>query len=174
MVDEEANNPVDSDEEEEAGQKKGKKEKKKGGTFRIDREFLANKMMKKTTAFHHISDKPNDFESFREGEFKGIQIFAEKANNKNITRLLGLEIFMIPKAEVDRQIHGLANMFQQKFACSVNVQNLPGKNAGKEIVLHGTFLDQLEEFFTMEHGVKKGWITTVNKLDKKKKKQFQV
>ena len=61
-------------------------------------------------------------------------------------------------------------MFQQKYACSVNVLNLPGKNAGKEMVLHGTFLDQLEEFFTMEHGVKKNHITTVNKLDKKKKK----
>lgn len=40
-------------------------------------------------------------------------------------------------------MYGFANMLQQKFACSVNLQNLPGKNAGKEMIVHGAFLDQL-------------------------------
>ena len=64
-------------------------------------------------------------------------------SNKNVTRVLGLELFITPKTETDAQIHGLANILQTKFACSVNVQNLPGKNAGKEIIVHGAFLDEL-------------------------------
>ena len=51
--------------------------------------------------------------------------------NKNVTRISGLELFITPKTEADDQIHGFANALQTKFACSVNVQNLPGKNAGK-------------------------------------------
>jgi len=50
-----------------------------------------------------------------------------------VTRISGLELFITPKTEADDQIHGFANTLQTKFACSVNVQNLPGKNAGKEI-----------------------------------------
>ena len=56
---------------------------------------------------------------------------AEKVANKNVTRIIGLDIFITPKTEADDQIHGFANTLQLKFACSVNVQNLPGKNAGK-------------------------------------------
>lgn len=48
-----------------------------------------------------------------------------------MTRILGLELFITPKNEADDQIHGFAHQLQTKFACSVNVQNLPGKNAGK-------------------------------------------
>lgn len=56
---------------------------------------------------------------------------AEKANNKNITKIVNLEVFITPKEEIDEQINGFAASLQKKFACSVNVQNLPGKNAGK-------------------------------------------
>ncbi len=40
-------------------------------------------------------------------------------------------MFIIPKSEADDQIHGFSNTLQTKFACSVNIHNLPGKNAGK-------------------------------------------
>lgn len=35
------------------------------------------------------------------------------------------------RKEMDEQIDGFANILKQKFACSVNVQHLPGRNAGK-------------------------------------------
>jgi len=66
---------------------------------------------------------------------------AEKVSNKNVTRVSGLELFITPKTEADDQINGFAHTLQLKFACSVNIHNLPGKNAGKEIIIHGTFLD---------------------------------
>lgn len=53
--------------------------------------------MKKSTTFHHVSDKENGIDNFKEGQFKGINIVAEKANNKNITKITGLETFIVPK-----------------------------------------------------------------------------
>lgn len=57
-----------------------------------------------------------------------------------------------------------ANKLKQKFACSVNVQNLPGKNAGKEIIAHGSFIGELEEIFTEEYKINAEYIKTQNKL----------
>lgn len=68
-----------------------------------------------------------------------------------------------------KQIHGFAHQLQVKFASSATVQNLPGKNAGKEIVVQGNFVDELEALFNAEFGIKKDYITIQNKLGKKKK-----
>ena len=99
--------------------------------FRIDRTTLINKILKKCSPSYHIRDKESDKDIFSEGTFKGVQLIAEKSNNKNITKIIGLETFILPKSEADEQMNGFANQLQQKFACSVNIQNLPGKNAGK-------------------------------------------
>lgn len=61
-------------------------------------------------------------------------------------------------------------MLKEKFACSVNVQNLPGKNAGKEVIVHGHFINELEEMFVEEYKINEEYITSQNKLDKKKKR----
>ena len=39
----------------------------------------------------------------------------------------------------------------------------------QEIVVHGAFLDELEDMFTLEHELPIKFISTLNKLDKKKK-----
>ena len=57
-----------------------------------------------------------------------------------------------------------------KFASSATVQNLPGKGAGREVVVQGNFVEELEGMFMLEYGIKKECITTSNKLGKKKKK----
>jgi hypothetical protein len=46
---------------------------------------------------------------------------------------------------------------------------LPGKNAGKEIIVHGAFLDELEDMFTEEYELPNKFISSQNKFDKKKK-----
>ena len=68
-----------------------------------------------------------------------------------------------------KQIHGFAQQLQVKFACSATVQNLPGKNAGREVQLQGNFLEEVESLLMQEYGVSKEHISTVNKLGKKKK-----
>lgn len=119
----------DSGEEEEAEGKKAKK--KKQNIMKMDRGALVNRILKTCSTSYHIRDPATGTESFHQGVFKGIQLVAEKSNNKNITKILGLETFIVPKEEADEQINWLANTLKQKFASSVNIQNLPGKNAGK-------------------------------------------
>lgn len=65
--------------------------------FKIDRGILVNKMMKCTSIAHRMTDKEQDLDAFKNGHFKGIQIVAEKSNNKNITKVVGLETFIVPK-----------------------------------------------------------------------------
>lgn len=92
--------------------------------------------------------------------------------NKNVTKIIGLETFIpsdIKEEEVVKQIHGFAHQLQLKFASSATVQNLPGKNAGREIVIQGNFADELETFMQTEFGLRKDYITLQNKLGKKKK-----
>ena len=92
--------------------------------------------------------------------------------NKNVTKILNLEAFIPPSTKEDeavKQIHGFAHQLQLKFASSANVVNLPGKNAGKEIVIQGNFADELEGILVTEYGLKKEYITIQNKLGKKKK-----
>jgi translation initiation factor 1 (eIF-1/SUI1) len=60
-------------------------------------------------------------------------------------------------------------MLQLKFASSASVQNLPGKNAGKEIVIQGNFVEELQTLFSTEYGIKQEFISVQNKLGKKKK-----
>lgn len=87
--------------------------------------------MKKCAASYHLWDKTTGADIYAEGTFKGIQLIAEKSNNKNVTKIIGLEAFIVPKEESDEQMNGFGGLLQQKFACSVNIQNLPGKNSGK-------------------------------------------
>ena len=84
----------------EEGDKKNKG-KKKVRMFRIDRGLLVNKMLKKCSVSYHMLDEANDVNVFAEGTFKGLQLIAEKTNNKNITRILGLETFIVPRKEAD-------------------------------------------------------------------------
>lgn len=49
---------------------------------------------------------------------------AEKAHNKNINKITGLDLYGI-------DLEKLSTMFQLRFACSVSLHDLPGKNAGQ-------------------------------------------
>ena len=71
--------------------------------------------------------------------------------NKNVTKVIGLESFIpasFKEDEVVKQIHGFAHQLQVKFASSATVQNLPGKGAGREVVIQGNFVEELEGMFT--------------------------
>lgn len=68
----------------------------------------------------------------------------------------------------------LLQLLQQKFNCSVSAHNLPKKGAGKELMIQGNFLDEVVEMLTEDYKIKKEYITTTNKLDKKKKNNWCV
>lgn len=56
----------------------------------MDRGALVNRILKTCSISHHIRDKATGLEEFHEGTFKGIQLVAQKSNNKNITKIIGL------------------------------------------------------------------------------------
>ena len=60
---------------------------------------------------------------------KGITLIAEKSHNKNITRIMGLEIFKF-------NLSNLVNKFQLKYACSVSTQTFKEKTSEKTVMFH--------------------------------------
>ena len=113
---------------------KQKKKSDKKRMFKIDRDQFEKEVLKHLEPFHKLIDKANGVLDFKEGKSKGVQIIAEKANNKNITRISGIELIVIPKNKVDQQITKLSTILQQKLASSVTIHNLPGRHGGKVIV----------------------------------------
>lgn len=65
--------------------------------MKMDRNYLVNKILKTCSTAYHMRDKQTGLQAFHEGTFKGIQLIAQKSNNKNITKIIGLETFIIPK-----------------------------------------------------------------------------
>ena len=122
--------------------------------------------------YYQLTDPQTGLNKFKEGTFKGISLIADKVTNKNVTKVSGLEQ-LAPSTtspeELVKQIHGFAHQLQVKFASSATVQNLPGKNAGREVQLQGNFLEEVENLLVNEYGVNKDFIATQNKLGRKKK-----
>lgn len=106
---------------------------------------------------------------FRAGKFNGIHVAAEKSNNKNITTLSGFELFLVPKDKVNQQTTNFISLLQQKFNTSVSAHNLQKKAGGKELSIQGHFLDEVVSMLVDDFKIRKEYITTTNKLDKKKK-----
>lgn len=106
---------------------------------------------------------------FKQGRFRGIQIMAEKQNGKNVTNISGLETFLIPRDKQDQQIGNLVQLLQHKFNSSVSVHNVAKKGGGKEVMIQGTFIDEVADMLTEDYKIKKEFISMTNKLDKKKK-----
>ncbi|GFR52464.1 hypothetical protein Agub_g14966, partial [Astrephomene gubernaculifera] len=85
----------------------------------------------------------------RKGQPPVVQISTEKRQgNKRVTKVVGLEPFLVDLEQV-------AGECQRKFACSTNVVELPGKGAGHEVVLQGSFLDPVADFIMQQYGIPK-------------------
>eukprot|EP01017_Pseudomicrothorax_dubius_P039988 TRINITY_DN6206_c0_g1_i1.p1 TRINITY_DN6206_c0_g1~~TRINITY_DN6206_c0_g1_i1.p1 ORF type:complete len:359 (-),score=135.95 TRINITY_DN6206_c0_g1_i1:197-1273(-) len=146
--------------EEEAPKKKKKGQKK--AQEPVPRDFVYRLFDASLEHFHKITDIETGSETVKPGKFKGITMVAEKAHNKNITKITGLEQFGFSLATLSKE-------FQTRFASSVSTHELPGKSAGKELVVQGNFLQDLLDYFVGECKIEAKYITSQNKLEKKKK-----
>jgi len=127
------------------------------------KDDLFKKLPEYLLPYHKITDLQSGDEETKGGGFKGINLVAEKSHNKNITRMVGLEPFKF-------NINSLVNKFQLKFACSVSTSVHKEKTAEKtEVVVHGNFLDKIITYLTEECHIPRKYITSVDKLAKKKK-----
>ncbi|EFJ51539.1 hypothetical protein VOLCADRAFT_56991 [Volvox carteri f. nagariensis] len=85
----------------------------------------------------------------RKGQLPAVQISTEKRQgNKRVTKVMGLEPFLV-------DIEQVAAECQRKFACSTSVVELPGKGAGHEVVLQGSFLEPVADFIMQQYGIPK-------------------
>lgn len=121
----------DSEEEEEGmNEKKGKTKTRKGEREnKVHRNRLMDAFFKKVTEVYEIRNTKDKKVEVKNTAFKNIQLVAEKAHNKFITRLSGLEPFGV---DWDK----LSSHFQSKYATSCTLADLPGKNAGKVDKFH--------------------------------------
>jgi len=150
---------------EDEGNKKKKKVKTKQGETQnvIKRDLLNEKYIKTLDFCHEIFNKETGKKVVKKGRFGGITITAEKSHNKQITRIVGLTFF---NANLDK----LATHFQTKFASSCSVGDLPDKkNPGKELVVQGPWIHDIQDFISREMKINEAMIKTINKLARLKK-----
>ncbi|KAL0326446.1 UNVERIFIED_CONTAM: Eukaryotic translation initiation factor 2D [Sesamum radiatum] len=87
--------------------------------------------------------------------FKGAIKKGSMQGNKKVTKLSGLESFLI-----DAEI--LASELQKKFACSTTISELPGKK-GLEVLVQGGVIDDLARHLVEQYGVQKRFIEVLDK-----------
>ena len=90
--------------------------------------------------FYIIYDSEKKTEKRINGKFEGIQIIADKLNNRYITKITNLDIFGI-------DLEKLINIWKIKFGTSGSIQDvLKGKVVFRQVFLQGGFTDVLKEF----------------------------
>lgn len=152
------------DEEDENDEKDDKNKKKNGPKMQIDFDKLIDLMEKHITYVHKITDKKTGIEMVKDGKFPGIGVLAEKAHGKFVTRVTHL-------GELGVDLDKLLVEWEKRFGTSGSVhETTEGKNKIKEIILQGTWFDQVKDYLTIELKVSEEMLLTVNKLEKKKKK----
>ncbi|CAD7700468.1 unnamed protein product [Ostreobium quekettii] len=77
---------------------------------------------------------------------------AKRMGNKRVTRVAGIETFLITPEDVAAEC-------QKKFACSTSIDDLPGKGPrGKEVTVQGHVVDELAAYLLKEKGVPKRYV----------------
>lgn len=115
----------ESEEEGEMGEKKTKAKTKKGERqHKVEKKRLLEVLMRHFSEVYEIRNHALKKNEIKNCPFKDVQIYAEKAQNKFITRLTGLEPFQVEQ-------HKLCSYFQTRFATSATLSDIGGKNAGK-------------------------------------------
>lgn len=75
---------------------------------------------------HRVMDAKTKQTTVKQSKFKGVEIIAEKAKNRFVTRIIGLENFGLdPENFVD--------IFKTKYATSVNTQKIESGKKGPVI-----------------------------------------
>ncbi len=100
--------------------------------------------------------------TIHKGEVPPVQVVCEqRQGKKHVTRVAGLETFGVNLSE-------LASEFSKLFAASSVVQQLPGKNAGEEVLIQGNVISGCVDHLTMKLNIPKKYIQILDKSTKKK------
>ncbi|GAX73699.1 hypothetical protein CEUSTIGMA_g1151.t1 [Chlamydomonas eustigma] len=123
---------------------------KKGETYptHLSKADLRDCFLKRCQAQYRISRGSEQV--VKKGSAPTITVSAEKTRGHRVTRIVGVEHFMMSAEQV-------ASDCQKKFACSTSVNELPGKNQGSEVLIQG-HLEGVSEFLSKAYGVPKKFI----------------
>ena len=118
------------------------------------------KIIERNLKFYYIISNPEKKTEKRiNGKFEGIQIIADKLNNRYITKITNLDIFGI-------DLEKLISIWKIKFGTSGSIQDVQkGKLFFKEIFLQGGFCDVLKDFL-IDIGFEEDLIKVVKKCVK--------
>jgi len=127
----------------------------------VTKKELNEKFIGKLQSYYEINI--NGETEIRKGEIKSVQILVEqRQGKKHVTRVSGLETFgIVPSA--------LSSEFSKLFAASTTIQQLPGKNAGEEILVQGNVLKGVSDYLTDKLCIPKKYIEVLDKSLTKKK-----
>jgi hypothetical protein len=118
----------------------------------------------------------NDY--VRPGEFKGLVVTAEKQHNKQVTTIVGLELFGFENSLKPDNIYSfkhLEKVLAERLSCVVTTHELPVPKNDKTtlpnhiLTLNGVFLEEVIDFFTNECKINSQYVHEVNKIAAKKK-----
>lgn len=136
---------------------------------KVDKKDFQKLFMKNMQDYHKIVDPDQRDEKkrvlVRPGRFPKVKIIAEKSKNRFVTRLSGLEPF-------NADLKVLSSHLSNRFACSCSVHVLSSGRKGKtrEVVMQGTFSDELKLFLVQDMKLEESLIEEINKEKNKKKK----
>eukprot|EP01023_Acetabularia_acetabulum_P045671 TRINITY_DN4640_c0_g1_i3.p1 TRINITY_DN4640_c0_g1~~TRINITY_DN4640_c0_g1_i3.p1 ORF type:complete len:602 (+),score=116.35 TRINITY_DN4640_c0_g1_i3:61-1866(+) len=96
-------------------------------------------------------------EIIKKGVLQPIQISLEKRQgNKKVTRVVGVELFLLDPPK-------LGSSFQKKFACATNVNELEGKKKEFEIMVQGSFVDQVTQYLRQDCSIPQKFVQVKGK-----------
>eukprot|EP01117_Protostelium_nocturnum_P006218 TRINITY_DN2241_c0_g1_i1.p1 TRINITY_DN2241_c0_g1~~TRINITY_DN2241_c0_g1_i1.p1 ORF type:complete len:453 (+),score=112.17 TRINITY_DN2241_c0_g1_i1:539-1897(+) len=115
-------------------------------------EIIINKMQP-----HYILKIGDDNSEIRKGSPGPINITLEdRQQRKHITHIFGLESFGINPNSVSSE-------FNKLFAASTTVQQLPGKTAGKEVLIQGDFVKEIATYIIEKYSIPKKYLQASHK-----------
>ncbi|CAD8055064.1 unnamed protein product [Paramecium sonneborni] len=161
-------------EEKEKEKEKEKEQKRKQPQNQITLERLQKRIEELMQKSYRIKNLRLNQSELKQGEFKGLQLIAEKQHNQQVNRVVGLEQFGFDHQGKIEDIYSFAyvlKQMQETFHCGVGIHDGTGKNAGKEIILQKNVFDQLPDYCTNILKIDSKYIHEQNKLGTNKKKQ---
>ncbi|CAD8149990.1 unnamed protein product [Paramecium pentaurelia] len=162
------------DQQQDKEKEKEKEQKRKQPQNQISLEKLHKRIEELMQKSYKIKNLRLNQSELKQGEFKGLQIIAEKQHNQQVNRIVGLEQFGFDHAGKVEDIYSFAfvvKQMQEAFHCGIGIHDGAGKNAGKEIILQKNVFDQLSDYCTNILKIDSKYIHEQNKLGGNKKKQ---
>ncbi|RKP08940.1 hypothetical protein THASP1DRAFT_14937 [Thamnocephalis sphaerospora] len=131
--------------------------------MQLPRASLSDRLRNAMSPYHVVT-LPGQEPVVRKGVSRPLQIIVEtRQGRKTVTRIVGLETFLIDLEEVSKRL-------QTACAGSVAVNPIPGKKDAQEVMVQGSHVSKVEKLLAT-YGIPKRCLEVVDKVGGGKKKK---